>query len=146
MTGFASEARSLGIEHLVHFKDRVPAADAQSMAADADVLVVIDAPAERPSPFLPSKLVDYLPMRKPILAITPREGASATLVRRAGGIVAAPDDEGGIRVALRDLVARWREGRLDVGPDFDRVAAGYDISRTTAAFSDVLTRAFALAG
>jgi len=146
VTEFASEARAAGIEHLVRLNDRVPPAEAQSIAAEADVLVVIDAPADGPSPFLPSKLVDYLPLRKPILAITPLEGASATLVRRAGGIVAAPDDEGGIRVALRDLVARWREGRLDVGPDFDRIAAGYDITRTTAAFSDVLTRAFAPAG
>ena len=115
------------------------------MAEDADVLVVIDAPTRGPSPFLPSKLVDYLPLGKPIFAITPRDGASATLVRSLGGIVAPPDDDAAIRVALRDLIARWREGRLTIGPDFERVASGYDIAKTTAAFSDVLTRAFAAA-
>ena len=146
VTGFAREARELGVDHLVRLKDKVAAAEAQSMAADADVLVVIDAPTDGPSPFLPSKLVDYLPLRKPILGITPREGASATLIRRTGGLVAAPDDEAGIRVALRDLIARWREGRLGLAADFDRVTAEYDITNTTAAFSDVLARAFAAPG
>ncbi len=142
VTGHAAEARALGIERLVQFKDKVPRADAEAIAASADVLVVIDAPLDGASPFLPSKLVDYLPLRKPILGITPCEGASATLIRRLGGVVAAPDDEAGIGVALRDLLRRWREGTLGVGPEFDRVAASYDIRHTTAAFSDVLTRAF----
>lgn len=146
VVGFEREAAALGIDRLVRLRERVPAADAQAIASDADVLVVIDAPTNGPSPFLPSKLVDYLPFRKPILAVTPGEGASAALVRRTGGIVAAPDDEAGIRVALSDLIARWREGRLTVGPDFDRVAADYDLTKTSAAMSDVLTRAFAAAG
>ena len=143
VAGFTREAVALGIDHLVQFKDRVPQAEARSIAADADVLVVIDAPTTGPSPFLPSKLIDYLPLGKPILGITPCDGASATLIRRVGGIVAAPDDEGAVRIALRDLVGRWREGRLGVAPDFDRVVADYDIAKTTAVFSEVLTRAFA---
>ena len=143
VTAFAREAASLGIERSVRFRDRVPAAEAQSIAAGADVLLVVDAPTEGPSPFLPSKLVDYLPMRKPILAITPLQGASAALLKRIGGFVAAPDDEAAIRIALKHVLARWREGALGVGQEFDRVSAEYDITKTTATFSDVLTRAFA---
>src|SRR5207302_4685862 len=104
VTGFIRDAQALGVEHLVRFKDRVPAADAEAIAAGADVLLVIDAPGEGPSPFLPSKLVDYLPLRKPILGVTPVEGASATLIRRTGGLVAAPDDAAGVRAALGDLL------------------------------------------
>ncbi len=142
VTGFAGDARSLGIDHLVQFRDKVPLAEAQTMAAAADVLVAIDAPSAGPSPFLPSKLVDYLPLGRPILGITPVEGASAALLRRLGASVAAPDDEAGIRIAIRDLIGRWRDGTLGVGADFDRVAAEYDIRETTAKFSEVLTRAF----
>jgi len=141
VTGFAAEARSLGVARIVRFHDKVSPAEAQAMAADADVLLVIDAPTEGPSPFLPSKLVDYLPLRKPILGITPVEGAAAALLRRLGGTVVSPDDEPGIRIALRNLLRRWREGELGVGPDFDRVAGEYDITRTAATFSDVLARA-----
>lgn len=145
VTGFAREASALGVDRLVRFKDRVPPADAHAIAEAADVLVVIDAPAAGPSPFLPSKLVDYLPLRKPILGITPIDGASSSLIRRLGGVVAAPDDDAGVRIALRNLLVRWREGTLAVGPDFDRVAAGYDIAATTKVFGDVLTRACAAA-
>jgi hypothetical protein len=143
VTGFAREASALGLDGLVHFHDKVPPHDARAMAAAADVLLVIDAPMDGPSPFLPSKLVDYLPLRKPMLGLTPVEGASAALLRRVGSHVVAPDDEAGIRVALRDLLGRWRAGSLGVGPGFDRVSAEYDIARTTAALGDVLTRAFA---
>ena len=44
------------------------------------MLLVIDAPADE-SLFLPSKLIDYLPARKPILGLTPARGASADLIR-----------------------------------------------------------------
>jgi hypothetical protein len=145
VTGFAGEAQSRGIDHLVRFMDKVPAAEARSIAADADVLLVIDALSQGPSPFLPSKLVDYLPLRKPMLGITPVDGASAALLTRLGASVVAPHDEEGIRTALRDLLRRWREGTLHVGAAFDSVAAEYDIARTTAAFSGVLARAFGAA-
>ena len=143
VTGFARQARALGLDGVVRFQDKVSPGDAQSIAAAADVLLVIDAPIDGPSPFLPSKLVDYLAFRKPILGITPADGASASLLRRIGASIAGPDDEASIRIVLGDLLRRWREGKLAVGADFDRVAADYDIQRTTAAFSGVLTRAFA---
>ena len=143
VTSFAREAASLGIDRIVRFRDRVPSVEAQTIAAGGDVLLVIDAPTDGPSPFLPSKLVDYLPLRKPILGITPLQGASATLLTRLGGFVAAPGDETAIRIALTHVLTRWRDGALGVGQQFDRVAAEYDITKTTAKFSDVLTRAFA---
>jgi hypothetical protein len=142
VTGFARQARTLGIDDVVRFQDRVSPGDAQSIAAASDVLLVIDAPSDGPSPFLPSKLVDYLAFRKPILGITPLDGASASLLRQIGASIAAPDDETSIRIVLRDLLRRWREGELAVGPEFDRVAAEYDIRHTTAKFSGILARAF----
>jgi glycosyl transferase family 4 len=143
VTAFAREAAALGIDRIVRFRDRVSSAEAQSIAAEADMLLVVDAPTEGPSPFLPSKLIDYLPLRKPILGITPLQGASAALLKRLGGFVAAPNDEGAIRIALTHVLTRWRDGALGVGQEFDRVAAEYDIAKTTTKFSDVLTRAFA---
>jgi glycosyltransferase involved in cell wall biosynthesis len=139
---FASQARALGVSDLVSFVGRVPAREATARAADADVLLVIDAPSRGPSPFLPSKLIDYLPLRKPILGVTPQTGATAGLLRRLGGVVAPPDDIAAIEHALVDLVGRWRSGTLAVGPAFDSVAAEFEIARTTARLHDVLIHAF----
>ena len=139
---FRPDAAALGVDAFVRFRDRVPPAEAARAAADADVLLVIDAPSERPSVFLPSKLVDYLPFRKPILGLTPEPGAAACLLRRLGCPVAPPEDVPGIASAVADLLRRHRDGALDVGAAFDAVAAEYDIRRTARLLHDVMIRAF----
>src|SRR5207248_9282973 len=76
-------ASRLGLDDIVTFTGRMSFSESARAAAEADVLLLIDAPADE-SLFLPSKLVEYLPMNKPILALTPRCGASADLVRSLG--------------------------------------------------------------
>ncbi len=55
---------------------------------EANLLLVIDAPFEM-SPFLPSKLVDYVGANKPIFGITP-PGTSQKLIEEMGFLVAPP--------------------------------------------------------
>jgi hypothetical protein len=57
---------------------------------NADLLLLIDAPMEM-SPFLPSKLIDYVGSNVPVLAYTP-PGPSADLVKELGGWVASPTE------------------------------------------------------
>jgi glycosyltransferase involved in cell wall biosynthesis len=139
---FEREAEALGVASLVRFRGRVSPIEAASAAAEADVLLVIDAPSDGPSAFLPSKLIDYLPLRRPILGVTPEPGAAARLLRRLGCPVAPPDDVGAIASALRALVRRWHDGTLDVGEEFDRVAAEFDMAHTARLLHAVLIRAF----
>src|SRR5262249_54611748 len=101
------------------------------IAAAADVLLVIDAPSGE-SLFLPSKLVDYLPMNKPILGITPTSGASADLIRSLGYPIVAPDDEAGIAKAIESLLAEKEAGRLGPSACHRSVASVYDIRCTAA--------------
>ncbi|HXJ83790.1 MAG TPA: hypothetical protein VMS64_34530, partial [Candidatus Methylomirabilis sp.] len=67
----------------VKLRGRVTYGQSLSLMDEADGLLVIDAPFEA-SPFLPSKLVDYLGARKPIVGLTP-SGASARLIEQLGG-------------------------------------------------------------
>jgi glycosyltransferase involved in cell wall biosynthesis len=139
---FKREAVALGLEGIVEFHGRVSPAEAAAIAADADVLLLIDAPSDGPSVFLPSKLIDYLPLRKPIFGVTPREGASAALLRRLECPVAPPDRVDEVAVSIAGLIREWRSGELSVSSSFDRVAAEYDIERTTARLHEVLSHAF----
>jgi glycosyltransferase involved in cell wall biosynthesis len=132
-------ASALGLDDVVEFAGRVPFAESSRRANDADVLLVIDAPADE-SLFLPSKLIDYLPAGKPILALTPPRGASADLIRALGYPVIAPDDEPGIAAAIEVLIVAKQEGRLTRSAAHSEVAARYDIHRIAGAFADILAR------
>lgn len=138
LSPYQGSVRRLGLQSVVSFAGRTSFSEAQRVAAGADVLLVVDAPSETSSPFLPSKLIDYLPLRKPILGLTPPAGASADLLRRLGCPVVGPDDVEGIGRAIEHLVAAWRRGDLQVSGVFDTVASEFSIERTTARFAQVL--------
>jgi glycosyltransferase involved in cell wall biosynthesis len=132
-------ASALGLDDVVEFAGRVPFAESSRRANDADVLLVIDAAADE-SLFLPSKLIDYLPAGKPILALTPPRGASADLIRALGYPVIAPDDEPAIAAAIDARIVAKQGGRLTRSAAHSEVAARYDIHRIAGAFADILAR------
>jgi hypothetical protein len=69
----------------------------------ADAYLLIDAPSEKPSVFLPSKLVEYLYMRKPILALTP-EGTSRDIIKETNtGVCIYPEDVKSIKESFYHL-------------------------------------------
>ena len=132
-------ATVLGLDSLVEFTARLTFAESARWAAAADVLLVIDAPADE-NLFLPSKLIDYLPAGKPILALTPPRGATADVIRALGYPVIAPDDERGIISAVEALLAARREGHLVRSPVHDEVSKQYDIRRTAEALAEILVQ------
>ena len=131
--------RALGLQDVVEFVGRVPHDASVALAADADVLLVVDAPSDD-SLFLPSKLIEYLPLVKPILGLTPPRGATADILAELSYPMAAPDDESAIEVALEDLLARHAAGTLAPSAHHAAVARRYDIACTARAFHDVLLR------
>jgi len=129
----------LGLDSVVEFTGRRSYAESAGWVAAADVLLLIDAPADE-SLFLPSKLIDYLPANKPLLALTPLSGASADVVHALGYPAIAPDDRGGIAIAIEQLLDRWRQDCLTVSPSHAEGARPYDIRRTAGAFAEILAR------
>lgn len=142
MQAYEARTRMLGLESCVRFSGRLSPEQARRRAAVADALLTIDAPvAAGPSLFLPSKLIDYLPLGKPILAVTPLAGPSADLIRELGYEPVAPDDVRGISAAFETLVAAHHDRTLATAPGHQAVAAQYAITETTRAFDQVLALA-----
>jgi hypothetical protein len=132
-------ASDLGLNGSVVFQDQVPYLESLQIAASADALLLIDAPSSMPSPFLPSKLVDYLMFKKPVLGLTPKEGASADLLRLLECPVVSPDDVPAIVTVLSDLLNAWRSGDLSISPQFAQVASSYAIDETGRLLDQLLT-------
>lgn len=138
---YSRAAAERGLAGVVEFRPSVPLLESLALARQADVLLVIDAPSEEASAFLPSKLIDYLMFEKPILGITPLRGASAELLGELGCPVVAPEDVAGIRAAVAELISRREAGKLGVGPAFRQVAARFEIRRVSREFEEILRRA-----
>ncbi|MDP3716180.1 MAG: hypothetical protein Q8T13_00250 [Acidobacteriota bacterium] len=141
MTEYQRRAATLQLGGVVSFAGRVDPATARAKAAGADALLIIDAPSDGPSLFLPSKLVDYLPLRKPVLGVTPAQGPSADLLGALGYPVVDPRDLAGIGAAVERLIAAHASGDLAPSPQHDEVSRAFDIRETTRAFAAVLDEA-----
>jgi glycosyltransferase involved in cell wall biosynthesis len=135
---YPEKAVRMGLEECVRFEGPVSFTASQEFCLQADVLLVIDAPSETPSVFLPSKLVDYLAFNKPVLGITPPEGASANLIRRLGCPVVDPLDVDGITKVLAGFIKAGKNGVIPLPDVFQQTAAEYEISHAAAKLNDLL--------
>jgi glycosyltransferase involved in cell wall biosynthesis len=107
-------ARSLALGPKLELIDYVPRRRSLELQRDSEVLLLLVPDAGgRGKGVLSGKIFEYLAAERPILAVVPPNGAAASLVRELNaGVVVAPDDEDGIRVALVELHGRWQRGEL----------------------------------
>jgi glycosyltransferase involved in cell wall biosynthesis len=134
-------ASRLGLDAIVHFWPPRSHTEAIRLAAEADVCLLIDAPSASESVFLPSKLVDYLRLGKPVLGITPARGESADLLRQVGCPVIEPDDRRGIADALAGLLAAHDQGTLAGARNYDSALAPFDPMNVARQFDTALQEA-----
>ena len=95
-----------------------PRARSLELQRDSDVnLLLIPDAGGRGKGVLSGKVFEYLAAGRPILAAVPPDGAAADLIRETGaGVVVAPDDVEGLRVALEELHGRFTSAGL---PDIE---------------------------
>ena len=134
-----AQAKAFGLDRVVRFRMRVPYLESLEAMAGADVLVLIDAPADI-NVFLPSKLADYLMVGKPVLAITPVVGPSADMVRAFGYPVVSPGDQKALVGALRNLMDDKSSSPM-IPLQHRLEARRLDVRAVAAMFGDVIEQA-----
>lgn len=109
------------LESVVQVIDTLPRKNTIDHLFLSDVLLLIDAPNDKESVFLPSKLLDYINIKKPILAIVPR-GPSADVVRLTKtGIIVSPEDINGIKNAIKHYYELYKNSKLEINPDWKEI-------------------------
>ena len=134
---FLEKAKRLGLGGCVDALGPQSYLRALQELQQADVLLLIEAAAPT-NLYFPSKLVDYLLFKKPILGLTPAKGSSADLLKQLQCPVVDPDNTEGIRNALARLIEQKQAGSLTVSADFSRIAQTFDIQNTAKQFEDIL--------
>jgi glycosyltransferase involved in cell wall biosynthesis len=139
-----SLAENNKLNDIVRFHGRKGYVESLQAAVDAHLLLLIDAPAEN-SVFLPSKIADYVLLRRPILGITPETGASAELLRRLGCTVVPPDNTQAVAKALREAFANWKSGAPAAPAPNSEAASELNIRQVVIGFASSLERVISTA-
>ena len=100
---------------------------------DADVLVVLDAPAEL-NVFFPSKLSDYIGSGRKILGITPT-GSSQRIIEELGGEVANPLQPEDIANSIHRIFTSCRSNSLKAPVS---IASKYSVEEVVKSFDGLL--------
>lgn len=123
---------------LISLKAPVKYLESLSLMANADGLLVIDAPMEK-SVFLPSKLIDYVGAGRPILGLTP-PGAASDLITRLGGFVADPSNAVAVAETIGVFLSflRERKNRHSETWGLREVRSPYEAHSVAKAFEEMV--------
>jgi glycosyltransferase involved in cell wall biosynthesis len=107
-------AQSLDLGDRLELVEYLPRAESLRLQRDSEALLLLVPDAGgRGKGVLSGKVFEYIAAGRPILAVVPPDGAAAELIRETGsGVVAAPDDVDGIKIALVELHSRFANGGL----------------------------------
>jgi glycosyltransferase involved in cell wall biosynthesis len=100
----------------------LPHKEALAHLQGAFLLLLTTSQAPEAEMISTSKLFEYMPLRKPILAIVPTEGAAAGVVSSLNlGKVVSPADPVGIKQELLSFFSDWERGSLSLNVDEEKI-------------------------
>jgi glycosyltransferase involved in cell wall biosynthesis len=113
--------------------------EARNLQRSAHALLLLDPqPVGGPPPVvLPSKILDYLAARRPIVAVTAEGTASHDIALRAGGARFAHEDAQGLARHLRGLVERRDAGVTAFPEPLADYAASVNVERLVRIFQEL---------
>jgi glycosyltransferase involved in cell wall biosynthesis len=133
----ADTAKTLGVEDIIRIEASRPYSQMPQALAKSDVLVIIEAPLKE-GIFMPGKLVDYVQIGRPILALSPVVGTIVDILSKHGGGIAvdcqSPD---AVAQALQKLYVHWTEGTLNRTYDSASLVSLFSEERVLRLYMDI---------
>ena len=130
-------ADECGVSDIVELRDSLPFHECQQRIATSDLLLVIDTPGFD-GVFLPTKLIEYLAHRKPVIGITERGSAVHDVLQECGLSFADIQDPKSIADAFENMLALWADGELDSARPNRESADNYAIENVNRKLDDLL--------
>ncbi len=107
---------------VVEKKGYLPHKEALALLQEASLLLLTTSHSPDAEMISTSKLFEYMPLRKPILAIVPPAGAAAEVVYSLNlGKVVSPTDPIGIKRELSAFFSTWEKGVLCLDSDEEKI-------------------------
>jgi len=131
--------KTYSLEKIVSAVPAVNYLESLSLMRSSDLLLIIDAAFES-SPFLPSKLIDYIGANKPIFGITP-QGTSQKLIEEMGFLTAHPKDPAKIASKLIDMIKSIKERKFYAIPN--SIRDRYDVQTIGNHMKDMMLKVIA---
>jgi hypothetical protein len=123
------------LEKIVTLHDHVPYRESLRFLRDANALLLLQPGTTTQ---IPSKLFEYIGAKKPIVAVSPRQGATSQIIMREElGAVADPDDIEEIGRSLVQLYRAWTMGTLESSLN-SAAYAKFDINSITQCLASTL--------
>jgi glycosyltransferase involved in cell wall biosynthesis len=133
---FEQKHKGLICDGTIELAGMLPYTECLERQMQADVLLLIQ-PGTKTQ--IPSKLYDYLCLNRPILSITPLDGALGKMIKKYGfGDVCDPDDTEGI-VTILEQFCREKRKNGHLTADYPQKEL-FDISRISAYLEQALIR------
>lgn len=99
------------MQDAVEFLPRLPYAQALSLQAEADLLLLLQASRDTEG-LVPAKLYEYLRCLSPVLALVPMGASQRIIEETRGGWAIDPSNKMQISGALIETYHLWKEGKL----------------------------------
>ena len=129
----------LGLTAQVEFLGKASYLDSLRYLSESDVQVVIESPYL--GTLLQAKFVDYTQTRRPILAISPRNGTlNDILSKHGGGIATDCESDESVYQALSTLYDSWEQNRLQEMYGSERLYDLFDPERIVTQYASLYER------
>lgn len=109
---------------------------------ESDALLLIEGTGPGSEAFYTGKIFEYMNTNRPIIAVIPKNGAAAGLIRETKtGVVSDFTDVSGIMENIRNFYISWSEKKINYNPDKNEIAK-YERKALTSKLADIFLLAF----
>lgn len=134
-----SLAKDYGIQQYIIFTGGLHYSATLPTLAQSDVLAVVEAPCDE-GIFLPSKIIDYVQVGRPILAVAPHRGTLADLLNATNAGIAAPCGQpADIANGLLTFYHSWIAGKINDDYPSKELWAQFHPDRITAQYEKIFS-------